>query len=80
MQVIARSHYRILDSQEIEHLKAVSQPYICEVNAGDALIMSPLILHSSLKSRVPSDNVLNNRAVIHLEYSTATLPNNLRWA
>ena len=79
MPVILRSHYRILDSQEIEHL-TVSQPYICEVKAGDALIMSPLILHSSLKSRVPSDNLLDNRAVIHLEYSTATLPNNLRWA
>ena len=39
--------------------------------------MSPLILHSSLKSSVFSDCVA--RAVIHLEYSTAKLPNNLQW-
>ena len=73
LQVIPRSHHRILNSHEIE-IKTASAPQICKVQAGDALIMSPLILHSSSKSLTP-----NNRAIIHLEYSTARLPNNLQW-
>lgn len=80
LQLIPRSHHRILNSQEIEHFKAISEPKICEVEAGDALIMSPLVLHSSPKSQISRNNRSNNRAVIHLEYSTANLPNNLHWA
>ena len=77
LQVIPQSHHRILDPHEIEQIRTASTPQICEVEAGDALIMSPLTLHSSLKSRVSSNNI--NRAIVHLEYSTAKLPNNLQW-
>ena len=74
LQVIPGSHYQILNSYQIEEIKTASAPQICEVQAGDALIMNPLILHSSSKSLTS-----NNRAVIHLEYSTTKLPNNLQW-
>lgn len=48
---------------------------ICECNAGDILLMSPLILHASKKSQTP-----NRRRIIHYEYSPLNgLDNRLSW-
>lgn len=48
---------------------------LCAVQAGDALLFHPLILHSSQKSHSE-----NQRRVIHLEFSAAnTLPTSLTW-
>ena len=46
----------------------------CIADAGDALLMSPLILHSSRKAEVARP-----RRVIHLEYAGCELPEPLEW-
>ena len=47
----------------------------CECLSGDVLLMSPLILHSSRRSKLPS-----HRRVIHFEYARdKDLDNNLQW-
>jgi ectoine hydroxylase-related dioxygenase (phytanoyl-CoA dioxygenase family) len=49
---------------------------ICCLNAGDALVMRPLLLHGSLPARKP-----DHRRVIHLQFAPADLlPPGLRWA
>jgi len=48
---------------------------LCAVNAGDAMLMRPLLLHASRKT---SSN--RPRRVIHLEFSGALLPVPLLWA
>lgn len=46
----------------------------CNVVAGDALLFRPLLLHCSHKTRS-----YRPRRIIHLEYSSAQLPNPLQW-
>jgi ectoine hydroxylase-related dioxygenase (phytanoyl-CoA dioxygenase family) len=65
----------ILKKREINQVVAVSTPRACVVGAGDALVIRPLILHSSLKSRRPA-----HRRVVHLEYSSYELPAGIAWA
>jgi uncharacterized UPF0146 family protein len=47
----------------------------CEVAAGGALVMRPLLLHASSSSSSPA-----HRRVIHLEFAACDLPHGLRWA
>lgn len=49
--------------------------HLCKVNAGDAMIFRPLLLHASRKA-----TSLNPRRVIHLEFATDALPSPLKWA
>ena len=42
--------------------------------AGDALLMRPLLLHSSGRLRTAS-----HRRVIHIEYAAFALPGGLQW-
>lgn len=49
--------------------------HICEVPAGGVMIMKPLLLHAS--NRTINNN---NRRVIHIEFSSLTLPDELQWA
>jgi ectoine hydroxylase-related dioxygenase (phytanoyl-CoA dioxygenase family) len=46
----------------------------CVVKRGDAILMRPLLLHSSSAAESPA-----HRRVIHLEYASSDLPNGLRW-
>jgi hypothetical protein len=46
----------------------------CIVAAGGALIMRPLLVHSSASRTAPG-----HRRVIHLEYAAETLPGGLEW-
>jgi len=74
--VIPRSHeFGILPQDEIVRAVATSTPQACVVAAGDAVIMRPLILHSSPKSRRQA-----HRRVVHLEYSSYQLPAGISWA
>jgi len=53
----------------------VRDPVTCECLAGDVLLMSPLILHSSKRSSEP-----RRRRIIHFEYARQDdLAPNLRW-
>lgn len=49
-------------------------PRVCEVRAGGALIMRPLLWHSSPKARAPG-----RRRVLHFEYAAGPLPGGLHW-
>ena len=48
--------------------------YLCVVQAGDALLFRPLILHASRKATSEKP-----RRVIHLEFAAASLPMPLGW-
>lgn len=46
----------------------------CTVSRGDAILMRPLLLHSSPPATVPS-----SRRIIHLEFAADGLPNGVEW-
>ncbi len=46
----------------------------CIANAGDVLLMNPLLFHSSRKATTPK-----HRRIIHFEYSAMLLPKPLQW-
>ena len=46
----------------------------CEAKAGGALVMRPLLLHSSSQARIPA-----HRRVLHFDFAADTLPNGLAW-
>jgi ectoine hydroxylase-related dioxygenase (phytanoyl-CoA dioxygenase family) len=50
------------------------QAVVCEVQAGAALVMRPLLLHASSPSTEPT-----HRRVLHFDYANAALPHGLRW-
>ena len=65
LRVIPNSHKRgVLTAQEIEQMVASEEPEICEVGRGGVLVMHPLLIHSSTKSR---SHLL--RRVLHIEYA-----------
>jgi ectoine hydroxylase-related dioxygenase (phytanoyl-CoA dioxygenase family) len=65
-----------LTRERMDELAADIPEEICCLNAGDALVMRPLLLHASSPARKP-----DHRRVIHLEFAPADLlPPELRWA
>ena len=76
LRVIAGSH-RLgrLDDCGIREAVERGPMRTCVVGAGGAVVMRPLILHSSLPSQQ-----LRHRRVIHLEFAASDLPVGLRWA
>lgn len=76
LSVIPGSHkLGILDENAIGRAVLEGAPKDCIVRAGDAVVMHPLILHSSARSRSAG-----HRRVVHLEYSSYALPSNVAWA
>jgi Phytanoyl-CoA dioxygenase (PhyH) len=75
LQVIPGSH-RLgrLSADAIDRLRNENSPTVCCVAAGDALLMRPLLLHSSGRSHNES-----HRRVIHVEYAVFALPRGLQW-
>lgn len=74
LKVIAASHNKgIYRPENIDWEN--EREYICEVPAGGIMIMQPLLLHAS--NRTVNNN---NRRVIHIEFSSLTLPDELQWA
>jgi hypothetical protein len=75
LQVIPGSHRSgRLSAEAIRRLRSQQIAAVCRVAAGDALLMRPLLLHSSGRSRA-----VGHRRVIHLEYASFALPDGLRW-
>jgi ectoine hydroxylase-related dioxygenase (phytanoyl-CoA dioxygenase family) len=76
LKVVPASH-RLgrLPEAEAARIATESQPTICSVNAGDALLMRPLLLHASSASEAP-----HHRRVIHIDFAANELPSGLRWA
>ncbi len=63
-----------VSSKNILEIVEKSEVVGCTANAGDVLLMNPLLFHSSRKATKPK-----HRRVIHLEYSAMSLPRPLEW-
>jgi len=75
LRVIPGSHkHGRLSATDIERIKQETQPVSCPVKKGGAVAMRPLLLHSSSLSSAKS-----HRRVIHLEFSSISLPGGLEW-
>jgi len=74
LKVIPGSHsHGRLSATDIARIKLETQPVDCVVPSGGALLMRPLLLHSSSLSGH------SHRRVIHLEFSSMDLPGGLEW-
>ena len=74
LKVISGSHLKGICRPETIDWKRETED-ICNVNAGGIMIMRPLLLHAS-------NRTTNNkpRKVIHIEFSNAGLPTELKWS
>lgn len=76
LKVIPGSHREgRLSRERIEWWKTRGEVVECHVQAGGALLMRPLLLHSSSPATKPS-----HRRVLHVEFAAEPLPEGLRWA
>ncbi|MBW4491180.1 MAG: phytanoyl-CoA dioxygenase family protein [Trichocoleus desertorum ATA4-8-CV12] len=75
LRVIPGSHKagRLL-AEEIRDWKEKRNSVTCRLERGGAMIMRPLLLHSSSAAIDPG-----HRRVLHLEYCSAKLPDVLKW-
>ncbi len=74
LRVIPGSHRDgILSDAEIQN-RSKQAAVACAVLRGDAILMRPLILHSSPPATKPC-----NRRVVHLEFAATELPQGARW-
>lgn len=75
LRVIPRSHKQgRISPNEISDWKSKSPDVSCTVAKGGAVIMKPLLLHSSSPATNP-----NHRHVLHLEFAFEALPKPLEW-
>lgn len=76
LRVIRGTHLEgRLTSKAIDALRQRRKITECISDAGDALVMRPLLVHSSSPSRRPG-----HRRVIHLDFASGPLPGGLEWA
>lgn len=76
LSLIPGSHvHGVLTASEIRRAVARARAECCALETGDALVMHPLLLHSSPKSRKNA-----HRRVVHMEYSSYDLPAGVCWA
>lgn len=75
LKVIPGSHLKgKLRTSQIADWTRQNKASICEVPKGGALLMRPLLLHSSSPARLPL-----HRRVLHIEFASVNLPNGLEW-
>jgi ectoine hydroxylase-related dioxygenase (phytanoyl-CoA dioxygenase family) len=76
LKVIPGSHREgRLSRERIEWWKTHGEVVECHVPACGALLMRPLLLHSSSPARQPA-----HRRVLHVEFASESLPAGLQWA
>ena len=63
-----------LSDDAVDRCRAVTREVICTAEAGDALLMRPLLLHASSAARSPA-----HRRVLQLEFAAGSLPGGLQW-
>lgn len=63
-----------LNVEDIEQWKRCSSAVECIARRGDAVLMKPLVLHSSLPAAIPA-----RRRVLHVEFAREPLPHALKW-
>lgn len=74
LRIIPGSHrYGILSDAEIQD-RSKESTVACAVSRRDAILMRPLLLHSSPPAMRPS-----NRRVVHLEFAAHDLPSGAEW-
>ena len=75
LQVLPGSHRNgLLPAADISAFRQRVPEVICNVAAGDAMLMRPLLLHSSSRSKLP-----RHRRVLHIEFAAFALPAGLQW-
>ena len=75
LKVVSSSHDRgRLDDNAISALRQSEGETVCSVGAGDALLLRPLLLHASSKSRG-----ISRRRVLHFLFGPPLLPCDLKW-
>lgn len=75
LKVLSGSHrFGKIPEQESSRLGIGSKATVCIANAGDALLMRPLLVHASSPSSSPL-----HRRVIHLDFAGVDLPYPLQW-
>lgn len=75
LRIVPQSHRNgILSQAAIDTLRASAGEVVCTAQAGDALVMRPLLLHASSRS---TGN--GRRRVLHFVFGPRTLPCGLRW-
>jgi ectoine hydroxylase-related dioxygenase (phytanoyl-CoA dioxygenase family) len=75
LRIIPGSHLSgRLNASQIAEMRFQQSDVLCEARAGDALLMRPLLLHSSAEAVSPV-----HRRIIHLEYAAFPLPAGLQW-
>jgi ectoine hydroxylase-related dioxygenase (phytanoyl-CoA dioxygenase family) len=73
IKVIPQSHLKgLLTRPEINDVLKEDNELFCLAQAGDLMLMKPLLLHSSLSAKEPT-----KRRVLHLEFITTKLPQQL---
>lgn len=75
LRVVPGSHRLGVLGDVVDVADAERRHVVCAARAGDAVLMRPLLLHASRKSRVVA-----HRRVLHLELAAAALPAPLEWA
>jgi len=75
LRVIPGSHLQgRIPEEQIAKIREEVPEQICEVKAGGALMMRPLLLHASSPSHVP-----DHRRVIHIDFAATQLPHGMAW-
>ena len=75
LRVLPGTHkYGRLETSQIDYWKQQQDPLTCVVPRGGAMLMRPLLLHSSSTAVNPE-----HRRVLHFEYSSIDLPGELKW-
>jgi hypothetical protein len=75
LRVISGSHLRgVIAAEQIADVVGGGELVTCRVPRGGALLMRPLLLHSSQAARAAV-----HRRVVHLELAACALPSPLRW-
>lgn len=75
LQVICASHRQgRIAEVEISSILAQSQPRVCAVERGGAMLMRPLLLHASSASQAPA-----HRRIVHIDFACEQLPFPLKW-
>lgn len=70
LRVVPKSHaLGSIPSSDVERIVRRFGEVVLEVDEGDVILMSPLLLHASSPAAHPS-----HRRVLHIEYSSALLP------
>lgn len=74
LRVLPGSHRHGWVEENLAYWKDTVPEVVCTALSGGVVVMCPLILHASSKSKSPS-----HRRVIHIEYASEDLPGGLKW-